>query len=155
MPNATLLEITRHDIDLSQQLLALIEQEFQALSERQLDRLEALLGTKQILLKQLDQHAQQRTALLQANGLRADLPGLQAYAAQQPDGEELLALSSQLAQLMEQCKAHNVRNGQIIQANRFVVGKLLNVLQGTSAPTLYNRRGSQTGGGYQRPLSSA
>ncbi len=155
MPNATLLEITRHDIDLSEQLLALIEQEFQALSERQLDRLEALLGTKQILLKQLDQHAQQRTALLQAHGLRADLQGLQALAARLPDGEELLALSSQLAQLMEQCKAHNVRNGQIIQANRFVVGKLLNVLQGTSAPTLYNRRGSQTGGGYQRPLSSA
>ncbi|RED01882.1 flagella synthesis protein FlgN [Ectopseudomonas oleovorans] len=155
MPNATLLEITRHDIDLSEQLLALIEQEFQALSERQLDRLEALLGTKQILLKQLDQHAQQRTALLQAHGLRADLQGLQALAARQPDGEELLALSSRLAQLMEQCKAHNVRNGQIIQANRFVVGKLLNVLQGTSAPTLYNRRGSQTGGGYQRPLSSA
>ncbi len=155
MPNATLLEITRHDIDLSEQLLALIEQEFQALSERQLDRLEALLGTKQILLKQLDQHAQQRTVLLQAQGLRPDLPGLQAYAARQPDGEELLALSSQLAQLMEQCKAHNVRNGQIIQANRFVVGKLLNVLQGTSAPTLYNRRGNQTGGGYQRPLSSA
>lgn len=155
MPNATLLEITRHDIDLSEQLLALIEQEFQALSERQLDRLEALLGTKQILLKQLDQHAQQRTALLQAHGLRADLQGLQALAAQQPDGEELLALSSQLAQLMEQCKTRNVRNGQIIQANRFVVGKLLNVLQGTSAPTLYNRRGGQTGGGYQRPLSSA
>lgn len=155
MPNATLLEITRHDIDLSEQLLALIEQEFQALSERQLDRLEALLGTKQILLKQLDQHAQQRTALLQAHGLRADLQGLQALAAQLPDGEELLALSSRLAQLMEQCKTHNVRNGQIIQANRFVVGKLLNVLQGTSAPTLYNRRGSQTGGGYQRPLSSA
>ncbi|MDK8263489.1 MULTISPECIES: flagella synthesis protein FlgN [Pseudomonas] len=155
MPHANLLEITRHDIDLSEQLLALIEQEFQALSERQLDRLEALLGTKQILLKQLDQHAQQRTLLLQTYGLRADLQGLQAYAAQQPDGEELLARSSQLAQLMEQCKAHNVRNGQIIQANRFVVGKLLNVLQGTSAPTLYNRRGSQTGGGYQRPLSSA
>ncbi|MXS19931.1 flagella synthesis protein FlgN [Pseudomonas oryzihabitans] len=155
MPNATLLEITRHDIDLSEQLLVLIEQEFQALSERQLDRLEALLGTKQILLKQLDQHAQQRTALLQAHGLRADLPGLQALAAQLPDGEELLALSARLAQLMEQCKTHNVRNGRIIQANRFVVGKLLNVLQGTSAPTLYNRRGSQTGGGYQRPLSSA
>ncbi|WP_338544814.1 flagellar protein FlgN [Pseudomonas benzopyrenica] len=155
MTNATLLDITRHDIDLSEQLLALIEQEFQALSERQLDRLEALLGPKQILLKQLDQHAQQRTVLLQAQGLRADLPGLQAYAARQPDGEELLALSSQLAQLMEQCKAHNVRNGQIIHANRFVVGKLLNVLQGTSAPTLYNRRGNQTGGGYQRPLSSA
>ncbi|MCD4863016.1 flagella synthesis protein FlgN [Pseudomonas sp. PLB05] len=155
MPSATLLDITRHDIDLSEQLLVLIEQEFQALSERQLDQLEALLGPKQILLKQLDQHAQQRTVLLQAQGLRADLPGLQAYAAQQPDGEELLALSSQLAQLMEQCKAHNVRNGQIIQANRFVVGKLLNVLQGTSAPTLYNRRGNQTGGGYQRPLSSA
>ncbi|MGE6321173.1 flagella synthesis protein FlgN [Pseudomonas oryzihabitans] len=155
MPNATLLEITRHDIDLSEQLLALIEQEFQALSERQLDRLEALLGTKQILLKQLDQHAQQRTLLLQTHGLRADLQGLQALAAQLPDGEELLALSNRLAQLMEQCKAHNVRNGQIIQANRFVVGKLLNVLQGTSAPTLYNRRGSQTGGGYQRPLSSA
>ena len=155
MPNATLLEITLHDIDLSEQLLALIDQEFQALSERQLERLETLLGTKQILLKQLDQHAQQRTALLRAHGLQVDLQGLQAFAATQSDGEALLAASNRLAQLMEQCKTRNVRNGQIIQANRFVVGKLLNVLQGTSAPTLYNRRGGQTGGGYQRPLSSA
>jgi len=155
MPNATLLEITRLDIDLSEQLLALIDQEFQALSERQLDALEALLGAKQILLKQLDQHAQQRTLLLHQHGLQADLQGLSAYAATQADGAELLAASTQLAQLMERCKIHNTRNGQVIQANRFVVGKLLNVLQGTSAPTLYNNRGSQTGGGYQRPLSSA
>lgn len=155
MPNATLLEITRHDIDLSEQLLILIDQEFQALSERQLDALEALLGSKQVLLKQLDQHAQHRTLLLRHHGLQADLQGLRAYAATQPDGVELLAASSQLAQLMEQCKTRNARNGQVIQANRFVVGKLLNVLQGTSAPTLYNSRGSQTGGGYQRPLSSA
>ncbi|MEH3023219.1 MAG: flagellar export chaperone FlgN [Pseudomonas oryzihabitans] len=155
MSNATLLEITRHDIDLSEQLLALIDQEFQALSERQLDALEALLGSKQILLKQLDQHAQYRTLLLRHHGLQTDLQGLRAYAATQVDGAELLVASDQLAQLMEQCKIRNTRNGQVIQANRFVVGKLLNVLQGTSAPTLYNSRGGQTGGGYQRPLSSA
>lgn len=155
MSNATLLEITRHDVDLSEQLLALIDQEFQALSERQLDALEALLGSKQILLKQLDQHAQYRTLLLRHHGLQTDLQGLRAYAATQVDGAELLVASDQLAQLMEQCKIRNTRNGQVIQANRFVVGKLLNVLQGTSAPTLYNSRGGQTGGGYQRPLSSA
>lgn len=155
MSNATLLEITRHDIDLSEQLLALIDQEFQALTERQLDALESLLGDKQILLKQLDQHAQQRTTLLRNQGLPIDLQGLQAYAATQPNGTELLAASTRLAQLMDECKIHNARNGQVIQANRFVVGKLLNVLQGTTAPSLYDSRGGQTRGGYQRPLSSA
>lgn len=155
MPNVTLLDITRHDIDLSEQLLALIDQEFQALTERQLEALESLLGDKQILLKQLDQHAQQRTALLRDHGLPADLQGLRAYAATQPNSAELLAASTCLAQLLEECKTHNTRNGQVIQANRFVVGKLLNVLQGTTAPTLYNSRGGQTRGGYQRPLSSA
>ncbi|KTT28680.1 flagella synthesis protein FlgN [Pseudomonas rhizoryzae] len=155
MANATLLEITRHDIDLSEQLLALIDQEFQALTERKLETLESLLDNKQILLKQLDQHAQQRSALLRHHGLPTDLQGLQAYAATQSNGAELLAASTRLAQLMEECKVHNTRNGQVIQANRFVVGKLLNVLQGTAAPTLYDSRGSQTRSGYQRPLSSA
>lgn len=155
MSHATLLDITRYDIDLSEQLLALIDREFQALTERQLDSLESLLGDKQILLKQLDQHAQQRTALLRHYGLSVDLQGLSAYAATQTNGAELLAASTRLAQLMDECKSHNARNGQVIQANRFVVGKLLNVLQGTTAPSLYNSRGSQTQGGYQRPLSSA
>ncbi|MDR6236043.1 flagella synthesis protein FlgN [Pseudomonas oryzihabitans] len=155
MSNATLLEITLHDIDLSERLLALIDQEFQALTERQLEALESLLGDKQILLKQLDQHAQQRTTLLRNHGLATDLQGLSAYAATQANGPDLLAASARLVELMDKCKAHNARNGQIIQANRFVVGKLLNVLQGTNAPNLYDSRGGRTQGGYQRPLSSA
>ncbi len=156
MPNATLLDITRHDIELSEQLLALIDQEFQALSERHLERLESLLDTKQIRLKQLDQHAQHRSALLRLAGLSNDLAGLQQYAAGQDEGQALLAASARLSELIEACKQRNVRNGQIIQANQIGTSRVLNLLQGSSsAPMLYNSRGSQTRSGYQRPLSSA
>lgn len=156
MPLTPLLAITLTDVELADQLLALLEEEFQALAQRDLVALESLLGGKQILLKQLDQHAQHRSTLLRAAGLSNDLAGLQQYAAGQAEGQELLAASARLSELIEACKQRNVRNGQIIQASQIGTSRVLNLLQGSSsAPTLYNSRGSQTRSGYQRPLSSA
>jgi len=156
MPVVPLLAITRTDVELAEQLLTLLEEEFQALAQRQLEVLENLLGTKQILLKQLDQHAQQRSTVLRSAGLTNDLAGLERYAAGIAEGAELLTVSARLSELIEECKQRNVRNGQIIQANQIGTSRVLNLLQGNSStPMLYNSRGSHTRGGYQRPLSSA
>lgn len=156
MPVTPLLAITLNDVELADQLLALLEEEFQALAQRDLVALESLLGGKQILLKQLDQHAQHRSALLRSASLSNDLAGLQQYAAGQDEGQALLAVSARLNELIEACKQRNVRNGQIIQASQIGTSRVLNLLQGSSsAPALYNSRGSQTRSGYQRPLSSA
>jgi len=156
MPATPLLTITLSDVELAEQLLVLLEDEFQALAQRDLVALENLLGGKQIILKQLDQHAQHRSGLLRAAGFSNDLSGLQQYATGQEGGQDLLAASARLSELIDSCKRLNVRNGQIIQASQVGTSRVLNLLQGSSAtPTLYNSRGNQTRSGYQRPLSSA
>ncbi|MDT3719892.1 flagellar protein FlgN [Pseudomonas oryzihabitans] len=156
MPATPLLTITLTDVELAEQLLVLLEDEFQALAQRELVALENLLGGKQIILKQLDQHAQHRSSLLRAAGFSNDLSGLQQYASGQEEGQDLLAASARLGELIDACKQLNVRNGQIIQASQVGTSRVLNLLQGSSAtPTLYNSRGNQTRSGYQRPLSSA
>jgi flagella synthesis protein FlgN len=58
MPDTNLLELFTHDIGTAEQLLELIDSEFQALSDRDLPRLQSILADKLPLLTLLDQHGQ-------------------------------------------------------------------------------------------------
>ncbi|ERI52085.1 hypothetical protein N878_05365, partial [Pseudomonas sp. EGD-AK9] len=80
MHDTALLDLFTTDIGTAEQLLELIDAEFQALTERDLPRLDSLLSDKQPLLALLQQHGGERSRLLLAAGLSADRDGLGALA---------------------------------------------------------------------------
>ncbi|MDH4581087.1 flagellar protein FlgN [Pseudomonas sp. BN415] len=155
MHDTNLLQLFTDDIGHAQRLLELMDEEFQAIGERDLTRLEKLLADKQPLLAQLDQHGRQRSQLLANLQLSADRAGLQKLAESSPLGEDLLDRSDELGELLERCKASNERNGRLIRANRASVSSMLGILRGGETPSLYDSRGAAARIGQQRPLSQA
>ena len=137
------------------QLLELIDTEFQALSDRDLPRLQSILTEKLPLLTLLDQHGKTRSELLRSLNLSADRAGLQAIAAQSNQGELLLERGDQLTSLLERCQTANLRNGRLIRSSQASAHSMLGILRGNETPSLYDSRGSAARIGQQRPLSQA
>ncbi|MBC9250393.1 flagellar biosynthesis protein FlgN [Pseudomonas alcaligenes] len=155
MQDTTLLQLFNEDIGTAQHLLELIDAEFQALSERDLPRLEKLLGEKLPLLSLLDQHGSARSKVLTAAQLSSDRNGLEILAQRSAQGAELLASSETLGQLLERCREANLRNGRLIRANQASLNSVLGILRGGETPGLYDSRGGAAKIGQQRPLSQA
>ena len=155
MHDTTLLELFNDDIGSAEQLLELLDDEFQALGERDLVRLQSILENKQPLLVQLDQHGRARSQLLSSLQLSADRAGLQALAERSSQGAELLERGDQLQALLERCQAGNLRNGRLIRSNQTSARTMLGILRGGETPSLYDSRGSTARIAQQRPLSQA
>jgi flagella synthesis protein FlgN len=153
MPANSLLPLFHEDIGITQTLLELIGNEFEALTGRDLEHLNTLLSQKQQLLTLLAQHTDRRTQLLLDHQLTPDRAGLQRLAAQTTDGDALLQAGDTLAELIEQCKAGNLRNGRLIRANQGSLEQSLSILRGSEAPSLYNSKGSADRPLQMRPLN--
>jgi flagellar biosynthesis protein FlgN len=155
MQSNDLLQLFIDDIGTAQRLLELIDAEFQAMGERDLPRLEQILGEKLPLLGLLDQHGTARSKLLAAHQLSADRAGLETLASRSTDGAELLARSDELNRLLESCRDANQRNGRLIRANQASLKSVLGILRGGETPGLYDSRGGAARIAQQRPLSQA
>lgn len=155
MHDTKLLELFINDIGTAEQLLELIDTEFQALSDRDLPLLQSILTEKLPLLSLLDQHGKERSQLLVSLGLSSDRKGLQALAAQSSQGSVLLERGDQLNALLERCQAANLRNGRLIRSSQASANSMLSILRGNETPSLYDSRGSTARIGQQRPLSQA
>lgn len=155
MHDTKLLELFINDIGTAEQLLELIDTEFQALSDRDLPRLQSILTDKLPLLSLLDQHGKERSQLLASLNLSPDRNGLQALAAQSEQGDLLLERGDQLSALLERCQAANLRNGRLIRSSQASANSMLSILRGNETPSLYDSRGSAARIGQQRPLSQA
>ncbi|UTW07279.1 flagella synthesis protein FlgN [Pseudomonas benzenivorans] len=155
MHDTTLLNLFIDDIGVAEQLLRLIDDEFQALGERDLVRLQSILADKQPLLAQLDQHGKARSQALRDLQLSADRAGLQLLAERSAHGSELLASGDELNALLERCQAGNLRNGRLIRASQASNSSMLGILRGGETPNTYDSRGGAARIGQQRPLSQA
>jgi len=155
MSNDSLHQLLLDDIGHAEQLLALIDAEYQALQARDLQCLEKLLTQKLPLLSLLDQHGQQRSRILIEANLSPDADGLKHYASQSADGEQLLQRSEQLTELIGQCQRANVRNGRLIKANQSSTSSLLNIIRGSHGQGLYDSRGGAARIASKRPISQA
>lgn len=156
MHDEALLQQLIGDIDIARQLLELSEQEFQALSDRDLAKLEGILTNKQPLLALLGQHGTLRSQCLAERGVTVDRAGLEQVAAQSPLGTQLLEHADALEHALAECRESNERSGRLIRANRAAVSSMLDILQGSSTtPDLYDNRGSTAKTTQQRPLSQA
>ena len=155
MSNDSLHQLLLDDIGHAEQLLALIDAEYQALQARDLQCLEKLLTQKLPLLSLLDQHGQQRSRILIEANLSPDADGLKHYACQSADGEQLLQRSEQLTELIGQCQRANVCNGRLIKANQSSTSSLLNIIRGSHGQGLYDSRGGAARIASKRPISQA
>lgn len=155
MQDTSLLELFTIDIGTAEQLLELIDTEFQALSDRDLPRLQSILTDKLPLLTLLDQHGKERSKLLASLNLSPDREGLQALAAQSSQGELLLERGDQLSALLERCQTANLRNGRLIRSSQASAHSMLGILRGNETPSLYDSRGGAARIAQQRPLSQA
>lgn len=154
--NATpLLDLFNEDIGHAEQLLELIEAEFQALSEHDLPRLQQILADKQPLLASLDQHGKHRTQILLGFNLSADRAGLLALAERSDQGDALVTASDKLSSLLESCQSANLRNGRIIRSSQKSTENMLGILRGNETPSLYDSSGGTAKIGSKRPLSQA
>jgi flagella synthesis protein FlgN len=156
MNDTALLEQLTDDIGMARDLLELIDKEFQALSDRNLTDLEALLAKKQPLLALLGQHGAQRSQWLIDQQLSADRTGLEKAASKSAEGATILEKAQLLEAELENCRSANERNGRLIRANQSTLGSMLGILQGKEeTPSLYDNRGGASRNKQQRPLSQA
>ena len=142
MHDNNLLQLITDDVAPAQQLLDLLGQESLALHGRDMQLLEHILASKQGLIILLEQHGRRRSEILASLGLPTDRSGLEQLAAHSSIGEQLLAQSDVLNQLLSDCREANERNGRSIQVQQASTANQLRILNGGESPTLYDARGS-------------
>lgn len=153
MHDITLLQLIEDDLAPTQELLELLEKEAVALHGRDMPLLEVILARKQSLVVLLEQQGKRRHHLLTSLGLSADRAGVQALAAQSPNGELLLQQLDALNQLMDACKQVNESNGRIIHMQQHTTANQIRILNGGDSPSLYDSRGATSPMAKPRALS--
>jgi flagella synthesis protein FlgN len=117
--------------------------------------LEDILAQKQALIILLEQHGRKRSEILASLNLPTTRKGLEQLAEQSSIGDQLLAQSDVLTDLLAQCQAANVNNGQSIIMQQAATATQLKILTGGEPPALYNASGSFSTLVKPRPLSQA
>ncbi|MFK0343101.1 MULTISPECIES: flagella synthesis protein FlgN [Pseudomonas] len=153
MHDTTLLQLIEDDIAPMQELLDLLQKEAIALHGRDMAPLENILARKQSLIVLLEQQGLRRNNLLVSLGLSPDRAGVEAVAAQSPNGELLLQQLDVISQLMQACQQLNETNGRIIQVQQHVTNNQIRILMGGDSPSLYDSRGSTSPLAKPRALS--
>ena len=153
MHDTTLLQLIEDDIAPMQELLDLLQKEAVALHGRDMAPLENILARKQSLIVLLEQQGLRRNNLLASLGPSPDRAGVEAVAAQSPNGELLLQQLDVISQLMQACQQLNETNGRIIQVQQHVTNNQIRILMGGDSPSLYDSRGSTSPLAKPRALS--
>ncbi|UQS12535.1 flagella synthesis protein FlgN [Pseudomonas sp. HS6] len=155
MHDTTLLQLITDDFAPAQQLLELLQSESLALHGRDMPLLEEILARKQALIILLEQHGRKRSEILASLNLSLDRKGLEQLASQSSIGEQLLSQSDVLTDLIAQCQAANVKNGQSIVIQQAATANQLKILTGGEPPALYDASGTFSKLQKPRALSQA
>ena len=155
MHDTNLLQLIIDDFAPAQHLLELLQTESLALHGRDMPLLEEILAQKQALIILLEQHGRKRSEILASLNLPTNRQGLKQLASHSSIGDQLLAQSDVLTDLLAQCQAANVNNGQSILVQQAATANQLKILTGGEPPALYDARGSTSKLAKPRPLSQA
>jgi flagella synthesis protein FlgN len=155
MHDTNLLQLITDDFAPAQHLLELLQTESLALHGRDMPLLEEILAQKQALIILLDQHGRKRSEILASLNLPTNRDGLVQLASHSSIGNQLLEQSDVLTDLLAQCQAANVKNGQSILVQQAATANQLKILNGGEPPALYDARGSTSMLAKPRPLSQA
>lgn len=142
MHDTNLLQLIIDDFAPAQQLLELLQNESLALHGRDMPLLEEILARKQALIILLEQHGRKRSEILASLNLPTNRQGLEQLASQSSIGDQLLNQSDVLTDLIAQCQAANVNNGQSILVQQAATANQLKILTGGEPPALYDASGT-------------
>ena len=143
------------DISACEALLDLLEQEQQALKERDADKLADVVERKAGPLTHLEESAKQRALWANETDISASskkwrklIEGMKAPKIQQ-DWATLKSLTLQ-------CQQKNEVNGRVLARQQQVYSRLLGIMRGqTVTPNLYNAQGSATSSKYSIKVDEA
>lgn len=141
------------DLPITVQLLKLLKQERTALENRDYDNFQQLLKTKNGMIKQLKQHADNRSHALQAAGLNDEEHTLSTAEQEAP----IVARSwRQLAKQWDECQQLNAVNERILQRTKLVVSQTLDLIRGANnQQKLYDTKGITNNQAMGRSITSA
>lgn len=145
-PLEQLNALTRQGIGFLTTLNQLLDAEFSALQEREIEQLQALVQQKTDTLQQLEANNRERNQLFTAAGISPDKEGLQHFTQQLPpaDAESFRQLWSELEQILRTVNEKNQRNELVISRNSRNIEQLLSILRGQNQKnTLYNQSGGK------------
>lgn len=103
------------EADAVERFADLLRQEQQTLASGDVDALAPLIQQKNAVAAELTRLAQQRNALLAAEGLAPDRSGIEAWCAQHPANTEVRAAWSRILLLASNARELNRVNGELIQ----------------------------------------
>ncbi|KTD08089.1 flagella synthesis protein FlgN [Legionella jamestowniensis] len=130
---ALLIQTLEQEIKLVEQLIAILEEEKNALIARQFDLLEILAEKKQAIANQLEQTTQIRTDLLELNlQIKSAKQTLEDFLLQSStqEAQHIKALNEKLAENLIRCRELNAINGQVITSNMYTRQEIINTITG-------------------------
>lgn len=143
------------DTQACEALLKLLNDERDALRERNMDELERIVVEKATYLEALEHSANERGKLARAYSDNSDLDSWRELIKNLND-EDLNASWYRLKDLLRLCKLENEVNGKLLSRNHQIYARLLDIVRGqTHAPSLYNARGSSSSSGSSNTVGEA
>jgi flagellar biosynthesis protein FlgN len=134
------------------ELVTLLEQERDALAQRDANSLLQVVAEKESSLAQLDSFASERASLLQQAGYSPDRDGFLAMLDGEPSGclqERWQAVET----LLKRCRQQNQINGKMLDISQVQTRQLLSVLLGreNGGNELYDQNGNASTSYGQNP----
>lgn len=143
------------DTQTCEDLLKLLNQERDALRERNMDELERILLEKASRLETLENSANERSKLARAYASGSDQENWRELISKLND-EKLDQSWQKLKELLHSCKLENEVNGKLLTRNHQIYSRLLDIVRGQSqAPSLYTSRGNSSSSGSSNLVGEA
>jgi flagella synthesis protein FlgN len=133
----------------------LLDQEQQALIDRDMPELERLLAAKAPLVDALSRH--DRAIQTWCSQLRVAPGDELRHHIQSSDSASLLQSYTAFQAALQRCQASNLRNARLVRHNQQATSHLLDLLrnQGESSQSIYDRQGLASRSGSPRNLTKA
>lgn len=139
-------QTVQQELTAATSLLALLQQESDALGSRDTQRLAAIIERKNQELVNLAQGANKRFAILTEQKLAHNQQNWMLLLARCRD-EKLLQQWRSLELQIKACKQENETNGKLLARSQRVLARLTSVLRGQQEDQdLYNKKGSHSAG---------
>lgn len=152
----SLESILTQEVHCSEHLLASLDAEGSALTQRDMDALQSTTQEKLQHTQRLEELEQQREALVTGLGFANDQDGMRRCLRSFSDHKALLDLWQQLLANIDRARNGNLANGGILESNRHYAEQTLRMLRGQSAtPALYDPSGDTASELGQRELGEA
>jgi len=151
-----LASLLAREIDCLQRLLAILKQEYEALTSADIELLENLTVAKNATMAEQAELAMQRNRLVVAQGHEESNAGLESFIAMCSERDVMNEALVSLSDLARQCQHYNRENGRIIVQKQHQTQSALNILRQSEAtgPT-YSMHGTTAGTDDSRTLGKA